>query len=139
MLARLEDAEEFYLDGINRVRMDGYTRRRAVLVGDAGYGNTLGGFGTGLAVVGAYVLAGELAAAGNDVATALRRYDQVMHPYARIARRGNAGGFLAPRSTTAIRLRNLCFRNRVLYAMQLRLANAFANEIELATYPALDE
>lgn len=139
MLARLEDAEEFYLDGINRVRMDGYTRRRAVLVGDAGYGNTLGGFGTGLAIVGAYVLAGELAAAGNDVATALRRYDQVMHPYARIARRGDAGGFLAPHSAMAIRLRNLCFRNRVLYAMQLRLANAFANEIELPAYPALGE
>ncbi len=138
MLARLESAEEFYLDGINRVKMDGYSRRRAVLVGDAGYANTLGGFGTGLAIVGAYVLAGELAAAGNDVAAALRRYDEVMHPYARIARRGNAGGFLAPRNAMSIRLRDLSFRNRLLYAMQMKLANAFANDIELPAYPQLD-
>jgi len=137
MLARLEKAEEFYLDGINRVRMDGYSRRRVALVGDAAYANTLGGFGTGLAIVGAYTLAGELAAAGNDVATALHRYDQVMHPYARIARRGNAGGFLAPRSAMAIRLRDLCFRNRLLYAMQLKLADAFANDVELPAYPEL--
>ena len=34
------------------------------------YGDTLGGFGTGLAIVGAYVLAGELAAAGGDHRTA---------------------------------------------------------------------
>jgi len=31
-----------------------------VLLGDAAYGNTLGEFGTGLAIVGAYALAGEL-------------------------------------------------------------------------------
>jgi 2-polyprenyl-6-methoxyphenol hydroxylase-like FAD-dependent oxidoreductase len=42
------------------VDIDRYHAGRVVLLGDAGYGNTLGGFGTGLAIVGAYVLAGEL-------------------------------------------------------------------------------
>ena len=43
-----------------------YTKGRVALVGDSAYGNTLGGFGTGLAVVGAYVIAGELAIADGD-------------------------------------------------------------------------
>ena len=47
--------------------MDSWTRGRVALVGDAGYcpGPAVGG-STSLAVVGAYVLAGELAAAGGD-------------------------------------------------------------------------
>src|SRR5699024_9906071 len=83
MLATLEHAPEFYLDGINRVRMDHYRRNRVVLVGDAAYGNTLGGFGTGLAVVGAYVLAGELSEAKGDLDNALTRYESIMHRYAK--------------------------------------------------------
>ena len=79
-------ADEFYLDALARVRVNGYTRGRVVPVGDAGYGNTLGGFGTGLALVGAYVLAGELVAADGDHVRAFARYDRLVHRYAAIAR-----------------------------------------------------
>ncbi|GLW12746.1 hypothetical protein Misp01_78740 [Microtetraspora sp. NBRC 13810] len=57
IIARLPRARDLYLDSISRVEIDEYARGRVVLLGDAAYGNTLGGFGTGLAVVGAYVLA----------------------------------------------------------------------------------
>jgi 2-polyprenyl-6-methoxyphenol hydroxylase-like FAD-dependent oxidoreductase len=137
MLARLDAAEDFYLDGLHRVRMDGYTRDRVVLVGDSAYGNTLGGFGTGLAVVGAYVLAGELAAAGDDVGRALSRYDTVMHRYARIARSGNAGPFLAPRTSLRIRLRDLTFSNRAMFGLMMRMTYMFANDLALPEYPAI--
>ncbi|MDP4510776.1 Rossmann-fold NAD(P)-binding domain-containing protein [Nonomuraea turcica] len=60
-------AGDVYLDSISQVRIDRYSKGRVVLLGDSAYGNTLGGFGTGLAVVGAYVLAGELAAVGGDM------------------------------------------------------------------------
>ena len=55
-------------------RMDTWSRGRVTLVGDAGYcpGPAVGG-STSLAVVGAYVLAGELAAAGGDHARRLPR------------------------------------------------------------------
>ena len=44
-----------------------WSRRRVVLLGDAGYcGSPLAGLGTSLALVGAYVLAGELAARADD-------------------------------------------------------------------------
>jgi len=99
MLAELGRLDDFYLDAIAQVRMKGrYTSGRVALVGDAGYGNTLGGFGTGLAVVGGYVLAGELAVADGDHTTAYARYDAIMRRYAKIAGNTNTGRFLAPKT-----------------------------------------
>lgn len=137
MLERLADAEEFYLDGINRVRMHDYSRGRVALVGDAGYANTLGGFGTGLAIVGAYVLAGELAAAGGDHRVAFARYDARMRRYSKVARSGNAGPFLAPAGRARIALRNATFRNRLLFAAMMKLTDLFATDPELPEYPQL--
>jgi 2-polyprenyl-6-methoxyphenol hydroxylase-like FAD-dependent oxidoreductase len=134
MIGRLDDAEDFYLDGINRVRMDSYTRERVVLVGDSAYGNTLGGFGTGLSIVGAYVLAGELERAGDDLGAALSRYDAVMHRYAKVARSGNAGPFLAPRNRLMIGIRNATFKNRALFGMMMKMTDKFATDIELPDY-----
>lgn len=57
MLAELDEAANFYLDSLSVVKMTSCVNGRVALVGDAGYGNTLAGFGTGLAIVGAYVLA----------------------------------------------------------------------------------
>jgi 2-polyprenyl-6-methoxyphenol hydroxylase-like FAD-dependent oxidoreductase len=64
--------------------MDGWSRGRTVLLGDAVYcPSPLSGMGTGLAVVGAYVLAGELAAAGGDHRAAFPRYEAAMREYAK--------------------------------------------------------
>jgi 2-polyprenyl-6-methoxyphenol hydroxylase-like FAD-dependent oxidoreductase len=59
--------------------MDRWSRRRVTLVGDAGYcpGPAVGG-STSLAVLGAYVLAGELARAGGDHLRAFAGYELQM-------------------------------------------------------------
>jgi 2-polyprenyl-6-methoxyphenol hydroxylase-like FAD-dependent oxidoreductase len=76
LLSDLEHASDFYFDSISQIRMASWSSGRVTLVGDAGYspGPAVGG-GTALAVVGAYVLAGELRTAGGDPAPALRRYE----------------------------------------------------------------
>ena len=58
----LDRTPAFYFDSITQLRMDTWSRGRVTLVGDAGYcpGPAVGG-STSLAVVGAYILAGELA------------------------------------------------------------------------------
>ncbi|GAA4489139.1 FAD-dependent monooxygenase [Actinoallomurus oryzae] len=136
IVAALSGASEFYLDSISRVEIDHYARGRVVLLGDAAYGNTLGGFGTGLAVVGAYVLAGELAAAGGDHRTAFRRYEEQLRGYAKVARKGNAGPFLAPPTQARIAMRNQMFKRRLLLKSMLWTADRFASDIDLADYPA---
>src|ERR1700761_2046298 len=137
MLAELGQLDGFYLDAIAQVRMDGrYTSGRVALVGDAGYGNTLGGFGTGLAVVGAYVLAGELAVADGDHETAYARYDETMRRYAKIAGNTNTGRFLAPKTAVGIQARNWFLGSRT-FGLMMKFSDKAANDIDLADYPVL--
>ncbi|WP_030924697.1 FAD-dependent monooxygenase [Streptosporangium amethystogenes] len=137
VLDAVRQADDFYLDSISQVRMEHYARGRVVLLGDAAYGNTLGGFGTGLAMVGAYVLAGELAAADGDHRVAFRRYEEGFRGYARIAKNGNAGPFLAPGTPGRIRMRNWTFRYGFLLKLMLWLTDRFATNITLKDYPSM--
>ncbi|GAA3378100.1 hypothetical protein GCM10020367_56310 [Streptomyces sannanensis] len=55
-----------------------------MLVGDAAYcASPASGQGTSLALVGAYVLAGELAAAAGDHAAGFAAYEREMRPFVR--------------------------------------------------------
>ncbi|MFI0452688.1 FAD-dependent monooxygenase [Actinomadura sp. 6N118] len=78
-LDELDRTPAFYFDSITQLRMDTWSRGRVTLVGDAGYcpGPAVGG-STTLAVVGAYVLAGELARAGGDHERAFPAYERAM-------------------------------------------------------------
>ncbi|MFJ8912740.1 FAD-dependent monooxygenase [Amycolatopsis sp. NPDC102389] len=137
LMAAVNRSDDVYLDSIARVKMDGYSTGRVALLGDAAYGNTLGGFGTGLAVVAAYVIAGELAAANGDHELAFRRYDEKFSGYAKIARTANAGPFLAPPTKLRIKLRDQMFKRRSLLRGMLWVTDKFATDITLEEYPAL--
>lgn len=78
-LDELHRTPAFYFDSITQLRTDSWSRGRVTLVGDAGYcpGPAVGG-STSLAVVGAYVLAGEIALAGDDYTTAFASYEREM-------------------------------------------------------------
>ncbi|MFG2566205.1 FAD-dependent monooxygenase [Streptomyces sp. NPDC048567] len=86
-LEELDRTPAFYFDSISQLRMDSWSRGRVTLVGDAGYcpGPAVGG-STTLAVVGAYVLAGELARAGGDHERAFPAYERVMAEHVRGSR-----------------------------------------------------
>lgn len=81
-LAELDTTPAFYFDSITQLHLDTWSRGRVTLVGDAGYcpGPAVGG-STTLAVVGAYVLAGELARARGDHERAFAAYERVMTPH----------------------------------------------------------
>ena len=73
LLRAARTAPDFYLQSMGQVRLDRWSQGRAVLLGDAGYcPSPLTGLGTSLALVGTYVLAGELATA-RSAATQGRR------------------------------------------------------------------
>jgi 2-polyprenyl-6-methoxyphenol hydroxylase-like FAD-dependent oxidoreductase len=78
-LAEIDQTPAFYFDSISQLQLDSWSRGRVTLVGDAGYcpGPAVGG-STSLAVLGAYVLAGELAQAHGDYERAFRAYEQEM-------------------------------------------------------------
>ncbi|MEV5892793.1 FAD-dependent monooxygenase [Nonomuraea fuscirosea] len=98
LIRRMWRAEDFYFDSISQVRMESWSRGRVVLLGDAAAcPSPLSGMGTGLAVVSAYVLAGELAAA-PDHRTAFAAYEREVRDYAEGCRRSAEGvaGFMVP-------------------------------------------
>ncbi len=82
LLECMESAPDFYFDSVSQVKMDRWSSRRCVLLGDAAYcASPLSGMGTGMAVVGAYVLAGELADADGDYQVAFRNYETRMRDF----------------------------------------------------------
>jgi 2-polyprenyl-6-methoxyphenol hydroxylase-like FAD-dependent oxidoreductase len=86
LLAAAQDADDFYFDSFAQVHMSSWASGRVTLVGDAGYcASPLSGMGTSLALVGAYILAGELGPADSFEAERIRaplaRYETVMRPY----------------------------------------------------------
>ncbi|MET8846866.1 FAD-dependent monooxygenase [Amycolatopsis sp. NPDC004625] len=82
LLAHLDDTPDFYLDQVAQVVMDRWASGRVALLGDAAFSSSpLSGQGTGLALIGAYLLAGELAAAGWDPAAGFAAYERRMRPF----------------------------------------------------------
>ena len=75
-------ATDFHFDPKSQIRMDRWVRGRIALVGDSGYCISLStGQGTTVAMVGAYVLAGELAAHREDPATGIAAYEDELRDY----------------------------------------------------------
>lgn len=67
LLQYMRTAADFYFDEMSQIKMDRWSRGRVALVGDAGYCcSPLSGQGTSVALLGAYILAGELKSAAQD-------------------------------------------------------------------------
>jgi 2-polyprenyl-6-methoxyphenol hydroxylase-like FAD-dependent oxidoreductase len=81
LLEQMQTAPDFYFDAVSQIRMPRWSHGRAVLLGDAGYCPALlSGQGSSLAMMGAYILAGELKAAQGDHQRAFAQYEQTFRP-----------------------------------------------------------
>lgn len=79
ILTLLDTVDDLYFDSITQVKMDRWSKGRIVLLGDSGYcASPLSGQGTSLALIGAYILAGELKKAEGDYETAFERYQRLL-------------------------------------------------------------
>ena len=82
LLQHLDAAPDFYFDSCTQVELERWSDGRVGLLGDAAFcPSPLSGQGTSLALVGAYVLAGEMAAHRDDPAAAFSEYERRMRPY----------------------------------------------------------
>ncbi|OXM54113.1 FAD-dependent oxidoreductase [Amycolatopsis thailandensis] len=138
LLERLDDAPDFYFDSCAQVIMESWSRGRIGLLGDAAFcPSPLSGQGTSLAFVGAYVLAGELAA---DLDGGLKRYEAVMREFVEKTQemgRANAESIFA-KSRTALRMRYLMLRVmrlKPVAALASRKMRDVVNGIDLPDYP----
>ncbi|MEV6282163.1 FAD-dependent monooxygenase [Kribbella sp. NPDC051770] len=139
VLDGMDAADDFYLDSTSRVVVPEWSRGRVVLLGDAGYcGSPLAGHGTAMSLVGAYVLAGELAAS-NDHRRAFPAYQEVMREYV-VQRSALPPGGIAmamPRTALGIRARDLMtatMTSRPFRGVLAKAAAAQPDAIELRDY-----
>lgn len=81
VLAGMQSADDFYFEKIGQVKLDRWSKGRIVLTGDAAWcASPISGMGTSLALVGAYVLAGELWR-NKEHEAAFASYERIMRPY----------------------------------------------------------
>src|ERR1700761_368272 len=88
LLEYMETANDFYFDSVAQIRMDKWSKGRVALLGDAGFcGSPMSGMGTSMAVVGAYILAGELKNTEGNYQLAFNNYEQKMRPFVTAAQK----------------------------------------------------
>jgi 2-polyprenyl-6-methoxyphenol hydroxylase-like FAD-dependent oxidoreductase len=110
MLCRLDEVDDFYFDRVSQIRMRTWASGRVALVGDAAACvSLLAGEGAGLAMIEAYVLAGELERAGGDPKRAFSGYETRLRSFAAAKQRAALllSGFFAPSSALGLALRNV--------------------------------
>lgn len=82
LLAAMATAPDFYLDSMSQIYLERWSQGRVALVGDAACcSSPMSGQGSSVALVGAHVLAGELAAARGDHVAGFAAYEAAMRPY----------------------------------------------------------
>ncbi|MEH7309225.1 FAD-dependent monooxygenase [Neobacillus drentensis] len=141
LLKTMKDATDFYFDEVCQIHMPTWSKGRITLVGDAAYGpSPLSGQGSSLALVGAYVLAGELKAADGDFARAFVAYEQKMRKFVEKNQKIGliAAGSMIEKSNFKIILRNLMLHIPPIMIVQIKMISKMiakaANGIELKDY-----
>lgn len=143
LLDLMDSAPDFYFDSVSQVKMDRWSTERIVLLGDAAWcASPLSGMGTGMAVVGAYVLAGELAAAEGDSLAAFRQYETRMRDFVQKCQGIADGGtdWFIPRTPFRLWLSTQMWKILPYTPwknLMIDVPKKIANSIDLPSYEAL--
>jgi 2-polyprenyl-6-methoxyphenol hydroxylase-like FAD-dependent oxidoreductase len=138
LLSKIDAAPDFYFDSISQIKMENWSKDRITLAGDAGYcPSLLSGKGSTLAMVGSYILAGELKEANGNYSTAFKQYENIFKPFIdkkQKSAQAFAKSFI-PKSNFGIWIRNIAFKLMSLPLTSKFLLNQFKdNELKLKEY-----
>src|SRR5947207_676510 len=108
LLEKMQTTPDLYFDAVSQIRMETWSHGRAVLLGDAGYCPALlSGQGSTLAMMGAYILAGELKVALGDHQRAFPQYEQAFRPVVtKEQKKVGSGNFFVPGTGLGLWVRN---------------------------------
>jgi 2-polyprenyl-6-methoxyphenol hydroxylase-like FAD-dependent oxidoreductase len=140
IIAQLARGGPLYFDRMSQIRMDRWSSGCVVLVGDAAWApSLLAGEGSGLALIGAYVLAGELAARDRPD-SAFVRYEARLRAFMagkQDAAIGVARSF-APKTRFGVFLRNQVTKAFAVPFVAKLAVGSLQDRIDLPHYPLLD-
>jgi 2-polyprenyl-6-methoxyphenol hydroxylase-like FAD-dependent oxidoreductase len=131
LLSKMDDAPDFYFDTVSQVQMNRWSNQRISLAGDAcDCPSLLSGQGSTLAMVGAYVLAGELKEANGDYTTAFAKYESLFRPFITRKQRlaQNFAKSLVPETKFGIWRRNFFMKLMALPFVTRMFVNQFMDD-----------
>ena len=117
ILDELDRIEELYFDRVSQIRMESWSQGRVALVGDAAFCVSLAaGQGSALAMISAYLLAGELANAVGRHDVAFGNYESLLRTYILKKQQGaeRFAAAFAPKTRWG-----LIFRNQIIKAFAI--------------------
>jgi len=142
MLSGMDDADDLYFEFLGQVRAPRWSSGRVALLGDAAYcASPISGMGTSLALVGAYVLAGELAS-HPEHGDAFAGYERIMRPYVEQAQKLPPGAprVANPKSKAGLAVFHAVLRllsSRAFTGLGAKFFTPPADRIELPDYGRL--
>lgn len=137
-LDEMDRADDIYGDTVSQTHMQTWSKGRIALAGDAAYGPSfVTGQGSSLALVGAYVLAGELTRNPGDPAAAFANDDREYRPFAEANQKlaGNHGQFI-PTDAESERQRNERLRTSGLPSAPAEERRAIHHALTIKDYHA---
>jgi 2-polyprenyl-6-methoxyphenol hydroxylase-like FAD-dependent oxidoreductase len=138
ILDEVDRAQELYFDRVSQIRLPGWSRGRIALVGDAAFCvSLLAGQGSALAMIAAYVLAGELADAHGDYARAFGRYESLLRSYIETKQKGaeRFASVFAPRSRAGLYVRNFVIKTFAIPGLaRLAVGGDIIDRLEIPKY-----
>jgi 2-polyprenyl-6-methoxyphenol hydroxylase-like FAD-dependent oxidoreductase len=142
ILDALDETDDLYFDRVSQIRMDPreglWTRGRVTLLGDAAFCvSLLAGQGSALAMVAAYILAGELHRAKGDCAEAFARYERRFARFVGEKQKAalRFAGSFAPHSQFSLFLRNQIINlMRIPWVADLAIGSGLADKISIPQY-----
>ncbi|WP_324193875.1 FAD-dependent monooxygenase [Nocardia blacklockiae] len=139
VLEAMRSTPDFYFDVLARIDMPSLSAGRVTLAGDAGYcGSPMTGMGTAMALVGAYILAGEIAATPADLPGALARYEEKVTPFLAEAKQMPGGGIkmMLPQSRFGMALARTSMRVMMSRPMRPVMMKAFFGKTDSYELPS---
>ncbi|MFD8902806.1 FAD-dependent monooxygenase [Streptomyces ardesiacus] len=138
----MREADDLFFDVVSQIHMPAWSHGRVVLAGDAAHATSfISGQGSSVALVGAYVLAGELATHA-DHADAFAAYERLIRPFAERnqALATGGGSMVTPTTRQEIEARNALLRDpeaavRTMVTASAQEGRAAHSALVLPDYP----
>ncbi len=140
ILDAMDGVDDLYFDRVSQIHLPAWSSGRVGLLGDAAAcPSLLAGEGTGLAMLEAYVLAGELHRSGGDFARAFSAYEARLRSFVTTKQKSalRLRGFFAPETALALAVRNIAVHAfSVPFFAKRLLAGSLHEDLDLPTYRA---
>ena len=139
ILDRMDTVDDVYFDRVSQIHLPQWSAGRVAVIGDAAAcASLLAGEGTGLAMIEAYTLAGELHHADGHIERALAAFEAQVRAF--VTSKQSAAlrfrSFFAPRTALALGVRNLAVRALSIPLVADRLIGSLRDQLELPNYEA---